>query len=246
MKKKFNIPDLYQKVFGMSGVMFAIPALVDNVAKTAAHAAEFAAGEVLNDALYFQNSLAYQKSLYQGVQTIPLPTAPSIQSILGTPIYEQITLTAPAVVVKSKVTSPQINYIFPDWPLFDITAQYLIKKENVQGSYNGSYGTVKEMIQQDDFQITIRGFLINYTSQDYPTQLVNDLWAVVNAKRSLTVTNNVFNLLNIHALVIESVELPGVEGYMNIQPFVLHCLSDYPVMLQIKSVKTGKPIVPGQ
>ena len=111
---------------------------------------------------------------------------------------------------------------------------------------HGSYGTVKEMIQQDDFQITIRGFLINYASQDYPNQLVNDLWTVVNAKRSLTITSAVFNLLGIHALVIESAEFPGVEGYMNIQPFVLHCLSDYPVMLQIKSVKTGKPIVPGQ
>lgn len=196
-KTKFNIPALYKQVFGITGVRFAIPALLENVAITAAKATEFAAGRLLDEALNVKDVIRNQKQLYEGIQTIPLP-ASNVMSVLGTPIYEQITLTVPATVTNGVTTSPQSTYTFPDWPLFDISPGWLIEKENTQGG-NGS---VKEFIQQDDFQITIRGFLINYASQDYPEQLLSDLWAVINAKKALGITSRVFNLLDIHNIVI--------------------------------------------
>jgi len=239
--KKFNIPALYKQVFGITGVRFAIPALVGDVAKTAVNAGEFAAGQLLNDAINAKNTTGLGGSAFHGITTNPAPTAASIQSVLGTPIYEQITLSVPATVTNGAVTSPASTYTFPDWPLFDISPAWLIKSENVQGGI----GTVKEYIQQDDFQITIRGFLINYASDDYPNQLLSNLWAVINAGKSLGITSPVFNLLGIHNIVVTDAKFPGVEGYMNIQPFELNCLSDYPVILQIKSVSTQRPIVPG-
>ena len=236
-KNSFNIPALYQQVFGIKGVRFAIPA-----ANTIAHAVEdiasFAAGQFVNQAL---NANLNQSKLYKDVQTIPLPTAASVQSVLGTPIYEQITLTVPATVSNGVVSSPQSLYTFPDWPLFDINPAWNIQKEPVQ---NGN-GTVKEFISQDDFSITIRGFLINYASQDYPDQLVSDLWNVINAKKSLGITSQVFNLFGIHNIVIQDARFPAVEGFMNMQPFELNCISDEPVILLIKSVKTQRAITPG-
>lgn len=236
-KKKFNIPALYQQVFGITGVRFAIPALLENVAKTAVEAAAFAAGQRLNEVI---NPQIPNNAQYTGIQTIPLPPA-GIQSVLGTPIYEQITLSVPATVSNGVVTSKAFTYTFPDWPLFDINPAWIIKKENIQGIA----GSVKEFISQDDFTITIRGFLINYASQDYPEQLLTDLWAVINSKKSIGITSRVFNLLDIHNIVITDARFPAVEGYMNMQPFELSCLSDTPVELLIKSVKTQRAIVPG-
>lgn len=239
-KKTFNIPALYKQVFGISGVRFAIPPLTKSVANTAAEAIEFAAGQQLNDAIDLNYTAQNQKQLYDNIETVPLPVG-GIQSVLGTPIYEQIALTVPATVKNGAVVTPQSIYTFPDWPLFDISPAWQIQKENMLGGI----GTTKEFIQQDDFQITIRGFLINYDTQDYPEQLVSDLWAVINAQKTLGITSRVFNLLDIHNIVITDAHFPGVEGYMNIQPFELTCLSDYPVILQIKSVKTQKAIPQG-
>jgi hypothetical protein len=237
-KKNFNIPALYQQVFGISGVRFAIPALLENVGKTAAEAALFAAGQRLNELV---NTNVPANKQYQGIQTIPLPET-SIQSVLGTPIYEQITLNVPAIVSNGVVTAPASTYTFPDWPLFDITPHWMVVKKNVQ---NGGVGTVKEFIGQDDFDITIRGFLINYASQDYPEDLLTALWQVINCKQSIGITSRVFNLLDIHNIVILDAKFPGVEGYMNMQPFELTCVSDTPIELLIKSVKTQQPITPG-
>jgi len=239
-KTSFNIQALTQQVFGITGVRFAIPTL-KTVGNTAAKTAEFAAGQLLNEALYAGQISANQKQLYSDVPTIPLPTAASVQSVLGTPIYEQISLTVPATVTNGAVTSKAFNYTLPDWPLFDITPQWLIKKENTQGGI----GTVKEFQQQDDFQIVIRGFLINYASQDYPHQMLSDLWAVINSGKTLGITSLVPNLLGIHNIVVTDAKFPAVEGYMNIQPFELNCLSDYTPILQIKSVKTQRPIIQG-
>jgi len=241
-KNSFNIPALYKQAFGITGVRFAIPK-ASSLANTAAKTLEFAAGLAANESLHVGKQ---GLSKYAGIQTIPLPTAASIQSVMGTPIYEQITLTVPSKVSNGVVTSQGFSYTFPDWPMFDINPAWLLEKENVQGGgTNGTIGTVKEFIQQDDFQITIRGFLINYATQDYPSDLLSDLWKVLNCGQAIGVTSPVFNLLDIHNIVVTAARFPGVEGYMNMQPFEIDCLSDYQPILQIKSAKTQKAIVPG-
>jgi len=245
-KRTYNIPALYKQVFGITGVRFAIPD-ASSIAQTVGRVSTFAAGQAVNQAL---NSAPNTPAAYEGIQIVPAPTAASIQSYLGTPIYEQITLTGSAAVSNGKVTRKGFTYTFPDWPIFDISPSWLIQKESVQGggpagSQSGSVGTVKEFIQQDDFSITIRGFLINNASQDYPDQLLSDLWQVLNAGMTLGITSNVFNLLDIHNIVITDARFPGVEGYMNMQPFEIDCLSDYPQLLQIKSTQSQKVITPG-
>ncbi len=242
MKNKFNIPALYQSVWGIAGVKYAIPELPGNSSQTAIKVTEFAAGQRLNETADFANIAHNRKQLYEGIQTIPLPTT-GIKSTLGTPIYEQITLTVPTYDLHGLKTSNEpVVYTFPDWPLFDISLPLQIVKENMQGGI----GTIKEFISQDDFQITIRGFLINYASQDYPEQLLSELWAVINSKKPLLITSRVFNLLDIHNIIIQDAKFPALEGYMNVQPFELNCISDRPVILQIKSVKTQRPISPGK
>ncbi|MEB0302392.1 DUF6046 domain-containing protein [Mucilaginibacter sp. 5C4] len=242
-QNSFNIANLYQKVFGLKGVRFAIPEtdVLGNVAKSAvnfaANAATFAAGQLVNKALRTNEN---QKQLYDGIETIPLP-ASSIKSALGTPIYEQIALTIPAIINAGVVTAPQKIYTFPDWPLFDITGQDIITKTMM----TKKKGSVKEYITEDDYSITIRGILINYDSQEYPEQQLQDLMQIIKCKKAMSVTSQVLNLMDIHSLVIERANWPSSEGFQNIQPFELECLSDEPAELEIKSVKTKKPIIQG-
>jgi hypothetical protein len=74
---------------------------------------------------------------------------------------------------------------------------------------------------------------------------VSDLWQVLNAKMTLGITSPLFNLFNIHNVVVVDARFPGVEGYMNMQPFEIDLLSDFPQILQIKSVKSQRVITPG-
>ncbi|MBB6131328.1 DUF6046 domain-containing protein [Mucilaginibacter lappiensis] len=235
----FNIPELFQKVFGITGVRFAIPDANNNIAQTAASTGVFAVGQVVNQELQRLINSNQGSDPFQ-VQTLPLPVS-NITSVLGTPIFEQITLTVPAIVTAGKITSPEKIYTLPDWPLFDITGQRNVVKTPMQGKD----GTVKEYISDDDYAITIRGFLINYDSWEYPEQQLQELMQVINAKVAIGITSQVFNLLDIHNIVIERWSFPAVEAYQNMQPFELECTSDQPVELEIKSVKTKKAITPG-
>lgn len=78
----FNLIELYTKVFGIKGVRFAI-------------SSDAGVGN--------QGAMEYS--------SLNVPALPKARaySVLGTPIYEQITL-----MTKSR------EYTFPDWPLIDI------------------------------------------------------------------------------------------------------------------------------
>lgn len=199
----FNLIELYTKVFGIKGVRFAIS----------------------SDAQASKRGVVEYNSLN-------LPALPKARaySVLGTPIYEQITLK----------TSNR-EYTFPDWPLIDISAS----KNIVTTAIKGRNGSVKEYINIDDYQVNIRGILINYESDDYPEDLVYDLHETFKLKTEMQVTSPVMNLLDIHNLVIKDIKIPEVEGYNNIQPYLLQCLSDEPIELVIKDAKNQNKIIKG-
>ncbi|WP_295714161.1 DUF6046 domain-containing protein [Mucilaginibacter sp.] len=223
---KFDLKELYQKAFGISGIKFSIPPS-ENIAISAIKTATFSAGQFAND----EFRKTSQPDYYSGIETLPLPVA-NMRSVLGTPIYEQINLSLPGGA---------LDYTFPDWPLFDITGQDIIIKTIMMKKK----GSVKEFISEDDYNIRIRGILINYETQEYPEKQLQDLMQVIKSKEPLLIKSQVFNLLDIYSIYIVRHSFPSVEGYQNIQPFELECISDVPAILEIKSTKTRLPIVAG-
>jgi hypothetical protein len=200
----FNLIELYQKVFNIKGVRFAIPT-GNTDAGTEREVSNF---------------------------TLDLPAVPNARaySYLGTPIYEQISFR-----------TTDREYTFPDWPLLDISAA----KNIISTPIKGRNGTVKEHINIDDYQITIRGILINYVSDEYPEDLVYELHEIFKVNKELQVTNPLLNLMDIHNVVIKDIRFPEVEGYNHIQPFVIQCLSDEPVEIVIKYAKNQYKIKAG-
>jgi len=171
---------------------------------------------------------------FSALQTLDV-IEPKTLSFLGTPIYEQITFKIPL----SNGTFRE--YTLPDWPLIDVSASKNIIKTPIKGR-NGS---VKEYINIDDYQVTIRGILINYTSNAYPEEAVNELHDLFTVNKEMQVTTALLNLLDIHNLVITDIKIPEVEGFNNIQPFVISAISDEPVELLIKDIKNQSRIPSG-
>lgn len=177
---------------------------------------------------------AEQAADYGSLQTLSKPN-PKALSFLGTPIYEQITFKIPLGSGNFR------DFTLTDWPLIDVSASKNIIKTPIKGRN----GTVKEYINIDDYQITLRGILINYTGDAYPEDLVNDIHQLFVVNAEMQVTTPLLNLLDVHNVVITNLKLPEVEGYNHIQPFIISAISDEPVELVIQAAKNQNKLIPG-
>lgn len=241
----YDINALYRKVFGVTGVRFAIPDSnpASNIARTVLASLEFKNGETLAGFADAVTNWLNAPGFFDTsqLQTVS-PKQADVRSVLGTPIYEQIALTIPAQVSNGVITSQQQTYTLLDWPLFDITGQNVIQTTQM----TNRKGSVKEFITEDDYAISIRGFIINYDSDEYPEQLVKSFRKIIDAKVALQITSPVFNeVLDIHSIVIKSWTFPGPEGIPNIQPFELECLSDTDEKLIRQTTKPSRSIQQG-
>lgn len=96
----------------------------------------------------------------------------------------------------------------------------------------GFAGTIKEEISEDDYRITIRGILINEDNDDYPYEQVSEIDALKKSIGGLKVINKMLNLcFGINQIVIESIEIEGMEGVQSMQSFAISALSDRDVEL---------------
>lgn len=188
---EYNIPELMNRFFGLGGLR-----------------------------IYFPDTGPQKPVNLPGFENVKVMEVPSseIRSILGTPIYEQVTFK-----------TPDGDYAIPDWPLIEIRQAKLVIKTAMQGRN----GTVKEFISMDDHRVIIRGLLINHNEQAMPLKQVKDLYELFKINREMTVENELLNLLGIHALVLEDIAFPAVEGFIQVQPFTLKCVSDEPLELTI-------------
>ncbi len=202
---RFNIPELYAKVFGTKGIRFDSTTRVIDAKP--------------------QSNSNFEVDVIQSGSAIA-------RSYLGTPIMEQISFSLPG---KENI------YTFPDWPLIDVS----VSKNIVKTPIKGRNGTVKEYINTDDYHIKIRGILINNDSEEYPEELVNEIHEIFKLNREIRVTNAFLNLLGIDDIVITDFKLPEVEGFPNIQPFVIECLSDFTYEVSIRDTITQTKIPRG-
>ena len=106
-------------------------------------------------------------------------------------------------------------------------------------------GTVKEQYNIDDYQITLKGFLIGDDSKNggFPEDLLINLKNIYEAHTSVTIDNAITNIfLNQKGLsfdeqrrvVITNLELKEVQGgRKNVRPFVMEMESDSVFTLEL-------------
>ena len=169
--------------------------------------------------------------------------APVGVSYLGTPVFMNIEFSPGAYVDKKNNTieyggifqnSNELEGFKIDTVLCDVTITKQIIKTNIQG-VNGS---VKEYISQNDYEITIRGALVDESGQRYPEEQVLQLVEYCEVPDSIQIFSRFLNdNFNIQYLTIESVNLPQVEGTENVQLFEIKAISDDPIELTINEIK---------
>ena len=116
-----------------------------------------------------------------------------------------------------------------------------VSKNIVQTIMAGRKGSVKELISEGDYMFTFRGFIIGQTNGkhdiDFPREARRQMKQVWAVNKSLRVYSRLINDLDVNRVVVLDLRFPPMEGYENVQPYVLTCLSDDDIVLDLSKQK---------
>jgi hypothetical protein len=145
---------------------------------------------------------------------IDLPYEPEADdtSLLGTPIFMPLEID---------------GYRMPNEPIITVTQTKLIVKTVVQGIK----GTVKEEISMGDYNINIKGIIVNEESDEFPGDDVRRIRSLVEKTGALPVKSPFLSLFGIDRIVIEQSTFQGIEGHQSQQAYQLMAVSDRPLEL---------------
>ncbi len=115
-------------------------------------------------------------------------------------------------------------YQLPWEPSLTISTRKTIVKTALAG--NTRRGTVKELINADDYSITIQGLCFDHTKKSYPFKDVEKLKKLYEYNGPVEILSALTRTLDITNVVIEDLQLPTVTGRPFSQPFILTLSSD--------------------
>ena len=134
--------------------------------------------------------------------------------LVGLPIFQRIV-----------ITDPQDENGSLD--LFDCLVDFSMTQNIVKTPVNGRDGTIKEFVSDGDYEISIKGLLID---QDHPNRIPEE--AIRKALqwfrkgKALGVEAKIFDVFGVHNIVVESFHMPQIPTYIQMRPFELKCISD--------------------
>lgn len=91
--------------------------------------------------------------------------------------------------------------------------------------------SVKEFINNGDFQIRVQGIIANRNA-GYPRQEVNELKRFLHAKKSIKIVHEVLNMFGIHEIVITDYAFQN-SSFINWQPYSFTAVNEVPIELRI-------------
>lgn len=162
---------------------------------------------------------------FDDIEVLPTNNELTKVSAMGTPVWDFIDLK-PSYI---EGTGDQFDgYSFP----LETTIELIRPKKVVETDIWGRDGSVEELIALDDWQITIRGLIINYDSTDYPEERVKELQRVCELKSSkLECEGALLTMLDIRYLSLHKLTLSPSIGYSNIQSFEIEAKSKIPFII---------------
>ena len=159
-------------------------------------------------------------------------------SELGTPVWDRLVIGENNNGENDNYTNElgqdiSITPLIIDTILIDVQQTNNIVKTSVQGRS----GTVKEYINRGDFALNFKGYISNGNKNNinvYPDEQVQNFINIMKKNGSIIVTNQRLNdIYNISEVVINSYNLPTVEGLTNLQPFTFTAISELPKDFQL-------------
>lgn len=214
-----------------------IELIISNFGLQAVKTIGFVAGQKLfSDSLESRDSGQYQIGKVENNDGIPSESgwnrAAVNASFLGNLVFDQFYFDK-FTWVDLKGLSHGVPAVFLDFVLFEITQSKNIITTPLQG-YNG---TVKEYISDGDYQIKIRGAVVDENAMRYPQEQVNNLYEVCKANQAVPVVSSFLQLFGIYEIVITDFAFPQREGFRNTQMFEITAISDAPINLIITNTQ---------
>jgi hypothetical protein len=162
---------------------------------------------------------------FDDIEVLPTNNELTRVSVMGTPVWDFIDLK-PSYI---EGTGEQFDgYSFP----LETTIEPVRPKKIVETDIFGRDGDVEELIGLSDWELTIRGLVINYESKDYPEQQVKELKRVCELKTSLLeCEGTLLTMLDINYMSIHRLRLVPSIGFDNIQAFEIDAKSKTPFII---------------
>jgi hypothetical protein len=123
-----------------------------------------------------------------------------------------------------------------------------LPKNIVTTALQGRNGTIKEYVNDDDYQITLEAAVDSYLGNeqsesrfDYPEDKVLELVKILRMPVDLIVTSDFLKLFDINSVVVKDFSLTQ-ETHTNRQSISIQLLSDEPYEIKLKNdndVKAG-------
>jgi Domain of unknown function (DUF6046) len=150
---------------------------------------------------------------------------------LGNEYFLPVTITwqqATPIGQSTTATSWDLPY-----PIVSITA----RKTIIETALTERRGTVKELINSKDFEITVKGFIIG-DDNEFPQDDVTMLRTLYEQNAAVGIANALTDIFLLRPdrsgsdqVVITGLHLPEVKGIKNVRPYQLTMLSDEPFNL---------------
>jgi antitoxin component of MazEF toxin-antitoxin module len=149
------------------------------------------------------------------------------KSVFGTPVFDVLDLKAVSYTDFNgeEQTAEDLTL---DIALIEVTNDRHI----ITTPVTGRNGTVKEYMSDGDYQINIKGNLINPLANCHPEELLKALHDFCKAQVNIKVTSSLLYYLDIDTIVITKFSFKMVPGYRNVIDYELTCLSDLDPTIQ--------------
>lgn len=129
-----------------------------------------------------------------------------------------------------KLSSQSNNewWLLPVEPIITLSGSNQLVRRKVAKSaktLNRRRGTIKENWEQDDYSINIQGLLTRHDEWKYPTQHVQKLRKILEAREPIDVQCALFEIFGIGRIAIADYSIPFTKGEEN-QSYTLDAFSD--------------------
>lgn len=180
---------------------------------------------------------ALKAKFYNFSEDEPDEKSPVATSYLGTPVFSNIDFIEGSY---RSLEDEQIDYLQggenPGLTVDTVLMSVNQRRNIITTPIQGRNGTVKEYISDGDFDVSIRGAIVDPSPQRYPEEDVLKLMEVLRVQNNIEIASRYLNdVFGISNLVITDYSLPQVEGVQNIQFFQINCISDDPIELSIRN-----------
>lgn len=213
MVTEFEINMLYNAAFGYRGLPFPYRPMPTGITK----ADDFKPGElggVKKGDDFAINNMAPAKQYTDGL--------PYKSSLSGALLYMPTGFNVSGSIFQ-----------LPNEPIVSCSIQKTIVETVLAG--NTRRGTVKEIINTEDWRIKIQGICIDMTKSGYPEDDVERIQQLFSFNRSIEVINYMLNnMFEIKNVVIKSLDWKEMRGKPYSQAYEMELVSDEDFLLMIK------------